>query len=101
MSKMKPNVVNFDGERWYYRKRELVGFTVKYGKVSGFSSKEDACAARDAVDAAFQMQLAQLYGKQSEDVLFVDFMMSKGTKFSTLLNHSNKAILPDYSRKSP
>lgn len=27
--------------------------------------------------------------------------MSKGTKFSTLLNHSNKVILPAYSRKSP
>ena len=75
MSKMKPSVVNFDGERWYYRKRELVGFTVKYGKVSGFSSKEEACAARDASDAAFQAQLTQLYGKHPEDVLFVDFMI--------------------------
>lgn len=28
-------------------------------------------------------------------------MMSKGTKFSALLNYSNKLILPAYSRKSP
>lgn len=48
-------------------------------------------------------ELVQAFAKEegcTEQLKATD-QLSKGTKFSTLLNHSNKVILPAYSRKSP
>lgn len=67
------------------------------GKLNSYLADID----KQAEDMFLRLVIQMAEKEDVTEKLKAENQMSKGTKFSTLLNHSNKVILPAYSRKSP